>query len=237
MNSLRSLASACLLAALLATPLAGCSSKVWGPVSSEELADRSVPALPPPDPVSPAQTLSALAWSVNHLSVPHFSTLFTADYRFRFAAADSAGNAYADRSLTRDDEIEIAQHMFVTGTASEPAVWRAVLTIQTASIVTHPDSRPGKDPGWHREVTAPLVLRLDTHEASYWISGAIRLYVVRGDSAQIPLDLVARGFGPDPSRWWIERWDDETLEVPPGISSSSHPTRARSWGAIKTLYR
>ena len=33
---------------------------------------------------------------------------------------------------------------------------------------------------------------------------------MRGDSALIPQQLKDRGFGPDPNRWYIERWEDKT---------------------------
>ena len=36
-------------------------------------------------------------------------------------------------------------------------------------------------------------------------------FVVRGDSARIPKDMVDRGFGPDKNRWYIERWEDQTV--------------------------
>jgi hypothetical protein len=36
---------------------------------------------------------------------------------------------------------------------------------------------------------------------------------VRGDSARIPQVLRDRGYGPDSTRWWIDRWEDAP---PPG---------------------
>jgi hypothetical protein len=35
----------------------------------------------------------------------------------------------------------------------------------------------------------------------------------------IPQELISRGFTPDPGRWWIERWEDET--VGPGAGAFS----------------
>ena len=34
---------------------------------------------------------------------------------------------------------------------------------------------------------------------------------MRGDSADIHPDLEQRGFGPDPNRWYIERWEERAL--------------------------
>jgi len=36
----------------------------------------------------------------------------------------------------------------------------------------------------------------------------LNFFVVRGDSAQIPPQLMARGFRPDTTRWYIERLED-----------------------------
>ena len=53
---------------------------------------------------------------------------------------------------------------------------------------------------------SPVIVSPD----DYHVTGVSRFYVVRGDSVQIPADMVARGFAPDPNRWYIERWEDET---------------------------
>ena len=42
------------------------------------------------------------------------------------------------------------------------------------------------------------------------VNGNTTFYLVRGDSAQIPPDLKARGFVPDATRWYIERYEDKT---------------------------
>ena len=69
------------------------------------------------------------------------------------------------------------------------------------------------------------------------IAGAASFYLVRGDSAQIPPDLQARGLRPDRSRWWIERWEDETLRVPGRPGMATMPGRSITFGELKMLYR
>jgi hypothetical protein len=58
--------------------------------------------------------------------------------------------------------------------------------------------------------------------------------------------LIAEGHVPDSTRWWIDRWEDETVSngaVPPGAvtrqpaRSEANPLSTTSWGSIKVLYR
>ena len=60
--------------------------------------------------------------------------------------------------------------------------------------------------------------------------------MVRGDSAAIPAEL---GFGPDSTRWYIERWEDETLSSGSRTLpvAAPQPARNTTWGMILTLYR
>jgi hypothetical protein len=60
-------------------------------------------------------------------------------------------------------------------------------------------------------------LKVDIDEGNALeVTGFALFYVVRGDSAAIPPELYSRGFRPDSLRWWIERWEDETL-APEGL--------------------
>ncbi|MEO5617021.1 MAG: hypothetical protein ABIS67_04565, partial [Candidatus Eisenbacteria bacterium] len=64
----------------------------------------------------------------------------------------------------------------------------------------------------HQEIKRNVVLSIDSGDQAFRITGAARFFVVRGDSALIPDDLVQRGFTADANRWYIERWEDETIE-------------------------
>lgn len=230
---------ACVVAALaLLAALAGCAGKVSDPNTAAIAGTGSV--APPTTrivPDSPKALIDAFALAWNHRDPGQYPELFTDDYEFAFASVDSAGNAFANRSLTRGDEIEIARHLFVTGTASNPPAQRIVLTFDR-TFIPEPDSRPGKTYPWHVEVKRNVVLAVDTADQAFRITGAVRFFLVRGDSAAIPPDLAARGFRPDPNRWWIERWEDETLDTG-GASTEDAPTptATRTWGALKALYR
>jgi len=186
-------------------------------------------------PDSPQATLGALTQAMNDRDALHYGQLFTADYAFQFAISDSAGNPFRNRALTREQEVASAIHLLVTGTASLPPATRVVLTFDR-NFLPEPDSRPGKVFPWHEEVKMNFVLSIDTGDAAYRLTGAERFFFVRGDSAQIPPDLALQGFRPDASRWWIERWEDESapsLQVP---NDGPTPTKFTSWGDLKVLY-
>jgi hypothetical protein len=166
---------------------------------------------PAPAPNTARGLLDLFAWCWNHRAYDEYTELFTEDFEFHFASADSAGNVFRDGALFRQDELDIARHLFIEGTATEPPAIKVSLTFDRV-FVPQPDSRPGKTYPYHQEVKRNLVLTIDTEDQNFRITGAARFFVVRGDSAKIPDDLVQRGFRPDANRWYIERWEDETIE-------------------------
>jgi len=166
-----------------------------------------------PTPNSNTGVLDLFAWCWNNRAYQEYTEIFTDDFEFQFATTDSAGNAFTDRGLFRQDELDTARHLFIEGTANNPPAQKIVLTFDR-TFFFEPDSRPGKTYPYHQEVKRNLVLSIDTGDQNFRITGAARFFVVRGDSAKIPDDLVQRGFKPDKNRWYIERWEDETLSSP-----------------------
>ena len=79
-----------------------------------------------------------------------------------------------------------------------------------------PDDRPGKNPTWHKRVTTHVRLTVNapSPSPSYSTIQDAVFYVTRGDSAQIPAELTARGFTADPNRWYVDGWIDETVCPP-----------------------
>jgi hypothetical protein len=163
-----------------------------------------------PTPNSPRGLLDLFSWCWNNRAYDEYTEIFTDDFQFQFSAADSTGQVFGDRGLFRQDELDTARHLFVEGTAAEPPAQKIVLTFDRTFIPDR-DSRPGKTYPVHQEIKRNVVLSIDTGEQAFRITGAARFFVVRGDSAKIPDDLVQRGFKPDANRWYIERWEDETL--------------------------
>ena len=208
------------LAALL---VAGC----FNPFDPLVAYDRAGASEPPPVPSRPELIVRLFDWCWDHRSINDYEEVFTDDFLFAFAATDSAGRAFQGAVLTRTDEIETARHLFVGGGTSPPATSVSLQIDQT--LRAQPDSRPGKrDTTYHREIVTDVVLRIETDEESFQVTGAARFFVVRGDSALIPQDLVDRGFRPDPGRWYIERWEDETV----GTAGANAAIRDRGWAGL-----
>jgi len=59
----------------------------------------------------------------------------------------------------------------------------------------------------------------------------VRFHLVRGDSALLPQELLDRGARRDSTRWYVERWDDETVGP-----AATLPARNLTWGRLKLLY-
>lgn len=165
-----------------------------------------------PTPNSPRGLLDLFSWCWNNRAYDEYTEIFTDDFEFQFAQGDSAGNVFTDRGLFRQDELDTARHLFIEGTAGNPPAQKIVLTFDR-TFIPEPDSRPGKTFPVHQEIKRNVVLSIDTGDQAFRITGAARFFVVRGDSAKIPPDLAQRGFKPDANRWYIERWEDETLDT------------------------
>ena len=227
---------ATLLVPLATLLLCGCSGKMMDPSLTASTAVSSISSPPkPPAPVSPEAAVQYLAWCFNHRDWRRYAEILTDDYRFIFAEADSAGTAFRSTGgLLGPMEIEIARHLFETGTQYVPPASRVTLSL--GPLTSLPDPRPGKNSTVHRMVYANLNLSIETPDASFRVTGAARFFAARGDSAQIPVELRSRGFGPDPARWWIERWEDETLGTPSAPPDAAMPMRQKTFGSIKALY-
>jgi hypothetical protein len=128
--------------------------------------------------------------------------------------------------------------MFRTGTLSEPPA-----TSITVTFVDTPtdsaDPRPGMNPKWHRLITVNASVRVFFQDGGFEFAGPLRFFVVRGDSAQIPADLLAAGVRPASARWWLVRWDDETFKAYSAEPAIDGPKaiNSGSWGRLKSLYR
>ena len=199
---------------------------------------------PAPVPNSPANVIKLHEWCWANRAIDEYKEIFTDDYVFVFATGDSAGNAYRDRPFIREDDLIVAQNMFVGGGERPPA--NSISINYDPNLATFPDLRPGKTNKWHKTVRTRVDLKVEVGDGSTLeVSGFATFFVIRGDSAQIPDELKARGFLPDTARWWIERWEDETL--PPGGTglrrapgpdrAGATSARALSMGALKSYWR
>lgn len=161
-------------------------------------------------PRSPEQLVSAVEWSYDHQSPAAYRDLFTADFQFACARADSAGNVYRDTPWTRDDELQFFSAL--VNPQRHPPITKLTLDFDR-NLVVSPDPRPGKDPEHHRWIRTGYVLTVAEGSAPpRTVFGQIGFFVVRGDSAAIPDDLAVRGSTTDSRVWYLQRWEDATGE-------------------------
>lgn len=166
-----------------------------------------IPEVPvPPTPNSPANALRLLEWSWDQRSLSTYRDVLTDDFLFEFSPSDTAGI-----TVNRTEELEIAANLFTEGVPGHPAAGSVVFNVDNTLITTN-DDRPGKtNSKWHKRIATSVRLIVSTTGPDYSTSGDAVFYFTRGDSAQIPADMVARGFGPDSTRWYVDHWADVTV--------------------------
>ncbi len=224
-----------LLAAVLASlGVAGC----FNPFSPVILSERVTTVAP--SPTTPQNAVKLFEWCWVNRGVEEYKELFTEDYVFLSAGKDSAGNDTREIQARRDDEVETAANMFI-GSAERPPASRITLNFDR-NLIPFPDTRPGKNPIWHKTVRTSVDLNVDIGDGSTLeVRGYALFFLTRGDSAAIPTELEARGFRPDSLRWWIDRWEDETL-APEGLAArparraGAHPAFPVTMAQLKALY-
>lgn len=210
--------------------------------SGKRATEPAVTVEPAPTPNSPTNALVLFQWCWVHQSVDRYREVLPADFVFQFALLDTAGNSFRNGEWGREQELAGFEALCVRGNQAYPHASKITLDF-TSPLVDFPDSRPGKAPRWHHEIRADVLLRVDAGASQYQVQGQANFFLVRGDSAQIPAELAARGFTPDSTRWWIERWEDETAAVPappagarPAEPRAPLPTADFTWGLIKRIY-
>ena len=193
----------------------------------------------PPSPTSAKELVKLFKWCWENRDISRYKEIFTDDYRFAFSIGDSAGNNYSGNPWTREDEITSATNLFVGGSASEPAA-STISLIFDGNLTPHDDFRPGKNPTWHQQIQiSNLTLTINKSDGSaVRVTGGALFYMVRGDSAVIPQELIGRGFKPDAGRWYIERWQDQTnagggAAVAPAPEARIGAPQKLTWGMVK----
>jgi hypothetical protein len=218
------------LVALLLLGVSGCFNPF-----DPRIAPTTGVYIPPPTPSSPQNVVRLFAWCWNNRDITVYQEIFTADYRFVFALADSAGEIFRDKPVNREMELTMARNLFVGGGSASPAT-NITLTLAPTLIAT-PDSRTGKNGKWHKEIVTSVDLGIKTEEGvEYRIVGDARFFVVRGDSAMIPDEMQLAGFRSDSTRWYIEQWNDETMKdaaaMAPGPAGTEQLRAALPFGRV-----
>jgi len=222
------------------------------------IASQAGSTKPPPIPDSPTGIVDLFQWSWRNRAYDSYQEIFTDNYRFQFATGDSAGDFYRNQPWTRSDELATAQHLFLTGTPGQPPATSITLD-WTQDLTIDPDPRRAiSDSTWFRLITAQVLLRVNLSDGTQEVRGPVYFYVVRGDSAIIPPELIQRGFKSDSTRWYIDQWVDgtlqqgafsatrspglEPLEAAVGPASGVRPRRTSldlklTWGTLKVEFR
>ena len=200
-------------------------------------------AVHPAPPTSSSEVVDYFNWCWRNRAPDVYSRVLTQDFVFEFASGDSTALSWKAIPWGRDDEILSALHLFEQGTASEPPATSIDLQ-ETQAVADDPDPLPGHGSKWHRMLTLQTLLHVNIPGGTWEVRGPAYLFIVRGDSADIPVDLLVQGMKRDSTQWWIEHWVDGTLSSAPAARvrrspgpAQTMPWRAFTWGDLKALYR
>jgi hypothetical protein len=223
---------------VLATCLAlgvACSKHEATPTGLHDFLGIPGPAAPAAN--SPAGALRLLQWCWVNRDADLYATVLAGDYSGKCSERDSVGST-SGGSLSREDELQIARHLFGNGTPTGPPATSITFDI-TSDLVGVPDARAGKNPIWHKQIRAQVLLRVTFGKDAFEIKGPSLFFLTRGDSASIPPDLAERGFAPDSARWYVESWEDESApaSAPGAVPNDPVPVMIKSLCDIKALYR
>ena len=200
----------------MSTALAvGCSTEIVAPPPLDE----------PPAASSPSGAVQRFAWGFNHKDVEVVSGLLTDDFQFISAVTDSAGNQTREQRGDRS--------WFLVALAALRDSASTVSFAMDQNLVPFPDSRVGKNPAFHEQVRSSVhvSVRFKAPDGNVEITGNLLFFLTRGDSAAIPQELIGRGVGPDSTRWWMDRMEDETL-AGGGVVSATQPSKKNTFAGL-----
>lgn len=206
--------------------------------SCAEPARVVAPEPQPPAAESPQGAVKALEWAVAHRSIDVLEGLFTEDFVFTSAGMDSAGNSTRN-AMDRAWLLARFRCLFEGGGGVEgPPPAKSTLLTVDKNLVSERDTRPGYGDldSLYRTVRTSVDFKLGFGDGStVETTGYALFHLTRGDAAAIPADLAARGFSKDKYRWWITRWEDETLSAG-GSPGATDPSRSVTLGALLRMY-
>jgi hypothetical protein len=190
-----------------------------------------VPRSPAPLADSPQNAVRLLEYALNNRDVAAIASLLPEDATFETVATDSSGSLVHER-WTRADLLLALSNLLVGSPTAPPAM--RITTNFERTLVPFPDTRPGMTPEVHRTIRTSLDLMVVAGDGSEFnATGFALVYTTRGDSVRIPPEQTERGARPDAGRWWLSRWEDETL---PSGGFGAKPMRSLTWGDLLRRY-
>lgn len=187
----RALAGGLLAAGLVLSALEGCATRTVTPEPIDQ----------PPAASSSAGAVQRFAWAMNHKDPETIRGLLTDDFLFVSAGLDSAGNP----GRIGHDRTWMSEALAALLDSSS-----SVSLVLDQNLIPFPDSRPGRDPRFHKQIRTSIQLTV-RDSTNIDVGGNALFFVTRGDSAAIPRELVSQSVKADSTTWWIDRMEDETL--------------------------
>jgi hypothetical protein len=192
-----------LLPALLLA-LAGC----WNPFRPEVSTDRVVQSTgAAPQPTSSRNVMKLFKWCWDNQNITEYEKIFTDDFRFAFAEADSQGNAFPGHALIREEEIDIARHLFVGGRLGEPPANSIALEYRSP-LIPDPDTRPGKTEPYHVMFQTDVDITIRADQGTFHIQSKAVFFAVVWDSANKENVVHTLHIPENKRRWFIERYEE-----------------------------
>lgn len=181
------------IALLAALAPSGCSKSDSGPTGPGTTAAA-------PEPTSPAGVVARLAWAFARRDTAVNQGLYTLDYEYLLHPTDAGTRGDTDGLLVRAEEVAFMDRW----------IRRPVLATFafTDSLRETDDTRPGKDPRFHRRIDTGALIQVDDGAVRYEIRGGFGFFLVRGDSAAIDDGTRVGPTLPDSTRWYVERVED-----------------------------
>ncbi|MEP7029018.1 MAG: hypothetical protein ABI960_10520 [Candidatus Eisenbacteria bacterium] len=229
------------LVLLAACLLAGCGGGAKGTIG---------PPPPPPQVTkndTPANALQCFLEAYDQKLDAPYAALFTSDFHFTFSAdTDPSLVVQYGPNWSKDDEAQSATHLFhgftsgATGTYLPGAthITMALNSVQFFDDPAHTDSTDSYKWATVARVVLAVEVPGNPDPQVYNIDARQEFYLVRGDAAVLDAGQEARA-----DRWYIRRWDDlsTNLAAParPALDAGDPPTptRAATWGSLKSQYR
>src|SRR5439155_4339254 len=93
------------------------------------------------------------------------------------------------------------------------------------NLVPFTDPRADHQGRWFKTIRTSVDLTVEIEEGNVLeVTGHALFFLARGDTAIIPKELQSR-FKPDSLRWWIDRWEDETIGSANGVPAAVRGAR------------
>jgi hypothetical protein len=204
---------------------------------------------------TPEQAIESFIFYYEKKDVVTYANLFTGDFLFEFSnsADPDLANEYS-AGWFREDEVIATGRLFAGGVNNDGNFlsYAQAIELDLADQVPQPDGSGGRDSASHAVLftTLSLTIRLFSAADAPPDGGPIieigvaepavhRFFLVRGDWA----NGLDENQPADDKHWYIWLWRDESTasRTPTGVDGAeagSPPAyEARTWGALKGLYR